>query len=171
MSHQTGAPSGQGLRVDVSWKGSGGRWLHKQAFAGSALEQTHGPHGRSSRSLAPHPARFPTGNTGKPALCLGSVRGRAVRADGQCAPTGSASRRAVRADGQCAPTGSVSRRAVCADGQCAQMGSETDIPSRPTVNDVAGPPPTSPRAGRSASHGSTLPTAAFPTGRPVSFSF
>ena len=157
--------------MDVSWKGSGGRWLHKQAFAGSALEQTHGPHGRSSRSLAPHPARFPTGNTGKPALCLGSVRGRAVRADGQCAPTGSASRRAVRADGQCAPTGSVSRRAVCADGQCAQMGSETDIPSRPTVNDVAGPPPTSPRAGRSASHGSTLPTAAFPTGRPVSFSF
>ena len=137
MSHQTGAPSGQGLRVDVSWKGSGGRWLHKQAFAGSALEQTHGPHGRSSRSLAPHPARFPTGNTGKPALCLGSVRRRAVRADGQCAPT----------------------------------GSETDIPSRPTVNDVAGPPPTSPRAGRSASHGSTLPTAAFPTGRPVSFSF
>ena len=123
MSHQTGAPSGQGLRVDVSWKGSGGRWLHKQAFAGSALEQTHGPHGRSSRSLAPHPARFPTGNTGKPALCLGSVRGRAVRADGQCAPTGSARGWAVRADGQCAPTGSARGRAVRADGQCAPTGS------------------------------------------------
>lgn len=57
----------------------GGRWLHRQAFAGSALVQTHGPHGWSSRSLAPHPARFPVGNTGKPVLCLGSVLRRAVK--------------------------------------------------------------------------------------------
>lgn len=58
---------------------AGRRWLHRQAFAGSALVQTHGPHGRSSRSLAPHPARFPVGNTGKPVFCLGSVLRRAVK--------------------------------------------------------------------------------------------
>lgn len=79
MSHQTWALSGQGLRVDVGWRISGGRRLHKQAFTGSALVKTQSPHGRSSRGLTPHPARFPVGNTGKPGLHLGSLRRHAVK--------------------------------------------------------------------------------------------
>lgn len=79
MSHQTWALSGQGLRVDVGWRISGGCRLHKQAFTGSALVKTQSPHGRSSRGLTPHPARFPVGNTGKPGLHLGSLRRHAVK--------------------------------------------------------------------------------------------